>query len=148
MRFSDLSKDQVITTRAYTMTEAEILAFARQYDPQWFHVDAERARAGRWKGLIASGWHTGAVAMRLAVEDILEGSEAFGAPGLDHLRWLAPVRPGDVLRLRARVVDKRVSASARTGAIDWYWTVVTADDQPVLELTATTLFELQPKPVD
>ncbi|HEY3532526.1 MAG TPA: MaoC/PaaZ C-terminal domain-containing protein, partial [Casimicrobiaceae bacterium] len=90
MKFRELEAGRVLTFGPARLTEDEILAFAREYDPQWFHTDPSRAKAGRWDGLIASGWHTAAIAMRLVVENVLAGSETFGSPGLEYLKWLAP----------------------------------------------------------
>ena len=90
------------------MTEEEILDFARQWDPQPFHVDPEAAKETVFGGLIASGWHTGAMWMRLYVDSTL-GSAARGSPGVEELRWLAPVRPGDTLTGRVTVLETSAS---------------------------------------
>jgi acyl dehydratase len=103
MKFAEFKDGMVIKAGPVTVTEAEILEFARKYDPQWFHTDPQRAAEGRWGGLIASGWHTCAMAMRMAVDAALHDSESFGSPGLGEVRWRTPVRPGDTLRLHARV---------------------------------------------
>ena len=91
--------------------ENEIRAFAERYDPQPFHTDPERAKAWPYGGLIASGWHTCAMMMRVLVDEFIDGESSLGSPGLGPIRWKLPVRPGDVLRVRARVVDNRRSAS-------------------------------------
>lgn len=146
MRFADFQAGQVLRFGPASLSEAEILAFAREYDPQWFHVDVERARAGRWQGLIASGWQTCGVAMRLVVEGALRGSESFGSPGLDYLKWLAPVRPGDALDVVCDVLEVRRSERQSTlGIVRWRWRVVNQDELPVLELVATSLFDLDAK---
>jgi len=93
------------------VTEAEIVEFATRYDPQPFHVDAEAARASIYGGLIASGWHTVAMTMRLLVDDIFNGTVSMGSPGVDEVRWLLPVRPGDTLSPRAIVLETRPSRS-------------------------------------
>ena len=143
MKFKEFEPGMVIRHGPVTVNEAEMLAFARTYDPQWFHVDAERARSGRWGGLIASGWMTCGVAMRLAVESALGDSESFGSPGLERLRWILPVRPGDQLRLEATVDSKRVSSSRDDlGIIRWTWRLFNQDDDQVLEVEATSLFDL------
>jgi len=143
MKFKDFKAGMVITHPPIEVTEAEMLAFAKAYDPQWFHVDAERAREGRWGGLIASGWLTCGLAMRMATEAALEGSESFGSPGLERLRWMAPVRPGDRLRLEATVDTLRVSASrADLGIMRWTWRVYNQNDVQVLDTEVTSLFEL------
>ncbi|AHV92997.1 maoC like domain protein [Bordetella holmesii ATCC 51541] len=120
-----------------------MLAFASKFDPQWFHVDETRAEQGRWGGLIASGWHTCALAMRMAVDAVLHDSESFGSPGLGEVRWRVPVRPGDTLTLHARVLGARTSASREDlGIINWTWLVYNQHDEIVLELEATSLFDL------
>ena len=93
------------------VTEAEIVEFATRYDPQPFHVDAEAARASIYGGLIASGWHTVAMTMRLLVDGVFNGTASMGSPGVDEVRWLLPVRPGDTLSPRAIVLETRPSRS-------------------------------------
>lgn len=143
MKFSEFRAGMVIHHPAVEVTRDAMLAFAQAYDPQWFHVDEKRADEGRWGGLIASGWFTCGVAMRMIVDVALAGSESFGSPGLEKLRWLLPVRPGDHLRLEATVDSVRVSASRDDlGILRWTWRVFNQDDQQVLELEATSLFDL------
>lgn len=91
--------------------EDEVVAFGQQYDPQPFHVDRQAAAAGPFGGLIASGWHTCALMMRLLTQDYLSPVSSLGSPGIDELRWIAPVRPGDELRLRTTVEQARPSSS-------------------------------------
>jgi len=91
--------------------EAEVVDFARRFDPQPFHVDAEAAAASPFGGLIASGWHTCALMMRLLADEYLSPVSSLGSPGVDALRWLRPVRPGDELTLRTTVEDTRPSRS-------------------------------------
>ena len=102
--FEDLEAGQVVELGSHIVTEEEIVAFARQWDPQPFHVDPEAARASVFGGLIASGWHTGAMWMRGYVDTLL-GPSSQGSPGIEELRWLAPVRPGDMLAGRLTVLD-------------------------------------------
>jgi acyl dehydratase len=147
MKFAEFAPGQTFVLGPASLTDAEILAFAKQYDPQWFHADPARAAASRWGGLIASGWQTCGVAMRLAVDGPLADSESFGSPGLDYLKWLAPVRPGDALRLHADVLEARRSRSQPTlGVLRWRWRVVNQADDAVLELVATSLFDLADAP--
>ena len=87
------------------VTEADILRFALEFDPQPFHVDPEAAADGPFGRLIASGWHTASLYMGLFVRGQLLGSASMGSPGVEELRWLVPVRPGDVLTARSRVVE-------------------------------------------
>ncbi len=95
----------------YEMTEADIVAFATRFDPQVFHTDPEGARASVFGGLIASGWHTAAAMMRLLVDHWVPPQASLGSPGIDELRWLIPVRPGDRLRVRVTVEEARPSRS-------------------------------------
>lgn len=94
-----------------SISEADIIEFANKYDPQDFHTDPEKAAKGPFGGLIASGWHTIAVVMRLLVDSYLDNASSLGSPGIDELRWMAPVRPGDVLTVKAEVVNARRSSS-------------------------------------
>ncbi len=142
MKFAEFRPGLQIDCGAHTVSEEEILTFAQRYDPQWFHVDRARAAGGRWNGLIGSGWMTCCIAMELVVRAVLDGSEAFGAPGIDDLRWENPVRPGDTLRVVATVLDARISSSGRTGILRWRWDVYTQRDQRVLHLTAISLYDL------
>lgn len=103
--FEDFRPGQTVELGSRTVTEEEIVAFARQWDPQPFHTDAEAARDSVFGGLIASGWHTGAMWMRLYVDSLLGGSASQGSTGVEELRWLAPVRPGDTLTGRLEVLE-------------------------------------------
>jgi len=94
-----------------SLDQAEMIEFASKYDPQDFHVDPDKAAMSPFGGLIASGWHTAAAVMRVLVDRYLDSASSLGSPGLDELRWLAPVRPGDVLTVRAEVVSSRRSSS-------------------------------------
>lgn len=91
--------------------EAEVLDFGRRFDPQPFHVDADAGAAGPFGGLVASGWHTCALMMRLLAEQYLSPTSSLGSPGVDELRWVQPVRPGDELLLRTTVQEARASRS-------------------------------------
>ncbi len=122
--------------------EAEIIEFARRYYPQPFHVDRDLARAGRWGGLISSGWMTCSIAMELAVHHVLDGSGSIGSPGVEELKWEKPVRPGDRLSLVVTVLESRLSSSKQTGIVRWRWELFTQADVRVLSLIATSLFEL------
>jgi acyl dehydratase len=93
------------------VTAEEIRAFAQRYDPQPFHTDPEKAKSWPYGGLIASGWHTASMMMRVVVDHFIDGETSLGSPGLGPIRWKLPVRPGDVLRVRARVLDCRHSVS-------------------------------------
>ena len=107
--FEDFRAGEVIELGRHEVSEEEIVGFARQWDPQPFHVDPEAARQSVFGGLIASGWHTGAMWMRLYVGAMLDTAASQGSPGVEDLRWLAPVRPGDTLSGRLTVLDVRPS---------------------------------------
>ena len=143
VKFAEFRTGQTLVRGPFVVREEDILAFARAWDPQWFHTDVARAEKGPWRGLIASGWQTCGIAMRLAVTGILDGSESFGSPGLEYLKWLAPVRPGDALTLHADVLDVRRSEKKPTlGILRWRWRMLNQGGVAVLELVATSLFEL------
>jgi acyl dehydratase len=145
MRFAELTVGRVIRLGPASLTEQQIVEYARVYDPQWFHTDPARAATSQWQGLIASGWQTCGVAMRLACDGILAGSESFGSPGLAYLKWDNPVRAGDELRLEVEVLDQRVAKSKPTlGIVRWRWRLANQRAEPVLDLEATSLFELTP----
>jgi acyl dehydratase len=101
----DLVVGQRFTSDTYEIDADQIMAFAREFDPQPFHLDHEAARDTMFRGLAASGWHTAAVFMRLFVTGILNHAAGRGSPGIEELRWTAPVRPGDVLTGRVRVLE-------------------------------------------
>ncbi len=143
MKYAELTPGRVISSGTYAVTEEEILAFARQYDPQPFHIDREQAARTRWKGLIASGFHTCAMAMRLFTTAVLQDSESIGSPGLDYVKWLHPVRPGDALTLTATVLEAKPSKSGTVGAVRMRWQLFNQSGIAVLDLTATSLFDLQ-----
>ncbi len=143
MRFSDFHSGQVIEAGPYAVSEDEVLRFAGAYDPQWFHTDPVAASGGRFGGLIASGWHTCAIAMRLVADAALKDSESFASPGLAYVKWPHPVRPGDALTLRATVLETRRSRQkSHLGILRWRWQLLKADGVEVLDLEATSLFDL------
>ncbi|MES2612130.1 MAG: MaoC family dehydratase [Pseudomonadota bacterium] len=143
MKFAEFHAGQVLTAGPYVVTEDEVLGFAKSYDPQWFHTDPAAAQEGRFGGLIASGWHTCAIAMRLVADKALHGSESFASPGIEYIRWPHPVRPGDQLVLTATVQEVRRSDSKPgLGILRWRWELVNQNSAAVLDLVATSLFQL------
>lgn len=142
MKFADLRTGQTFDSPARLITEAEIIEFARRYDPQPFHVDAESAGARRWGGLIASGWMTCSVAMALGVDMLMKDSDSMGSPGVESLEWPQPVRPGDALRLHVEVLETRLSRTGRVGVVKWRWQMRNQTDTVVLRMLATSLFDL------
>ena len=93
--------------------EDEMIAFARRFDPQPFHIDPVAAEQSVYGGLIASGWHTASMAMRLLVDNYISRVASLGSPGVDELRWRKPVRPGDTLSIRVTVLESKLSRSKR-----------------------------------
>jgi acyl dehydratase len=127
------------------VSEAEILEFARKYDPQPIHVDPEWARTGPFGGLIASGWHTAALTMRLLVGSYLPAGASLASPGIEELRWLRPVRPGDMLCARVTVVEARPSRSKPDrGLLRSRIEVVDGDGQVVMTLVALNMLRRRP----
>jgi len=109
--FEDFSVNQRIAFGHYTVTQTEIIEFAERFDPQLFHIDEGHPLTAELGGLMASGWHTTAIFMRLAVDAYLGNSAVLTSPGVDELRWLAPVRVGDVISGEATVEQARLSVS-------------------------------------
>lgn len=109
--FEDFTPGLVTEFGEYELTEAEIIDFARRYDPQPFHTDPEAAKQSNFGGLIASGWNTTAVMMRMLVDHYVPANASLGSPGIDEIRWLQPVRPGDRLRVRVTVQEATRSRS-------------------------------------
>ena len=103
--FEDFTPGQVIELGSRTITRDQIIAFAKEFDPQPFHLDDEAAKRTIYGGLIASGWHTGSIMMRLLYDGLLHDTVSLGSPGVDELRWVKPVRPGDILSARLTVLE-------------------------------------------
>jgi acyl dehydratase len=146
VRFSELTPGLVVRSPPRPVTLKEMIEFASRYDPQWFHVDPVRAGAGRWKGLIASGWHTCAIAMELMVRHVLSGSESFGSPGIDSIKWQHPVRADDTVALHFEVLRSSKSPSNRTGLVLSKSDLWNQNERQVLTLQATTLFDIGATP--
>ena len=109
--FEDFKPGDVIELGARTISKESILAFAREFDPQPFHTDEEAARHSIYGGLLASGWHTGSLLMRILYDGLLHDTASLGSPGIDELRWVKPVRPGDTLSGRMTVLEAIPSRS-------------------------------------
>ena len=109
--FEDFKPGDVIELGSRTISKERILAFAREFDPQPFHTDEEAAKRSIYGGLLASGWHTGSLLMRILNDGLLKDTASLGSPGVDELRWLKPVRPGDVLSARMTVLESIPSRS-------------------------------------
>ena len=144
MKFAEFHAGQVLEAGPYHLSQTELLQFAQQWDPQWFHTDPEAAAQGPFQGLIASGWHTCGIAMRLVADAFLKGSESFASPGLGYVKWPNPVRPQDSLRVRVTVLETRTSQSKPDlGILNWRWQLYNQTGAEVLDLEATSLFKLQ-----
>ncbi len=109
--FEDFAPGQALELGSRTISKESIIAFAREFDPQPFHVDEEAAKRSIYGGLLASGWHTGSLLMRILYEGLLKDTASLGSPGIDELRWLRPVRPGDTLSVRMTVLESIPSRS-------------------------------------
>ncbi len=119
----------------------EVIAFATKYDPQPFHVDEDAAGKSMYGGLIASGWHTCALVMRMMVDSYLNDSASLGSPGVDSVRWLKPVRPGDTIRATRTVLETRASKSRpEMGVVKSRWDVFNQDGDLVMTMEGFGLF--------
>jgi acyl dehydratase len=120
----------------------EVMAFARDFDPQPFHIDEEAARRSMYGGLIASGWHTVAMVMRMMCESYLNQSASLGSPGVDNVRWLKPVRPGDTIRAQRTVLESRASQSRpEMGLVKTRWEVFNQDGELVMTMEGYGMFQ-------
>jgi acyl dehydratase len=130
----------------YDVTREEVLEFARKYDPQPFHLSDEAAAKTHFGRLAASGWHTCAMTMAVVVKAITEDRQAgLGSPGVDELRWLKPVYPGDTITVRGKIVDKTPSRSKPDiGSVRTETTVTNQDDVPVMRFTSIVLMRRRP----
>lgn len=145
--FEDFHLGEKVDLGSHAVTEAEMLAFARDYDPQRIHVDRAFAEESGFGGLIASGWHTCAMFMRLLVDAMLYESSAIASPGVDTIRWLRPVRAGDVLRAEAVVIEVTPSRSkADRGLVKHDCTVLNQNNEMVMTLRTLALFSRRPLP--
>ena len=133
--WEDLPVGTVIELGMREVTRGEVLEFAHKYDPQPFHTDDEAAAASIYGGLIASGWHTCAMTMRLICDALLMRAASLGSPGIDQIRWLGPVRPGDILSGRMEVLESRPSKSKPDrGLIKSRWEVLNQDGDLVMTM--------------
>jgi len=138
--FDDLTIGDSDSFGEYEVTREEVTTFAEQYDPQPIHTDQEAAAASMFGELVASGWHTAAMSMRLLVDGRLADSRALGALGVDSLRWPEPVRPGDTLSVRTEIRDKEVFDDDR-GRVAVAVTTTSQRGDTVLSMVAQVLWE-------
>ena len=140
LHWEDFAAGNVATYGPRTITREEILAFAAEFDPQPMHADEEAARATMLGGLVASGWHTCALSMRMIADGFVLASASMGSPGVEEVRWLKPVRPGDSLTLRATVVETRVSRSRPgMGFVKFSYELLNQADECVMTLVSTAM---------
>jgi acyl dehydratase len=138
--FEDYEPAAVYEYGHLSVTEDELLEFARRFDPQPIHVDRAYAEAGPFGGLIGSGWHSGSLAMRLIADHYLSKPASLASPGLDELRWAVPLRPGDTLRLRVTILDARPSRSKPDrGIVSTGVELLNQDDGRPITFRATNL---------
>lgn len=132
--FEDLPVGRVFDLGSVTVDRGEMIGFAERYDPQWYHLDVERAAASSWGDVIASGFFTASLCMKLYVQNLLHRAAADTSPGMDELRWLAPVYAGDTLALELTVEDAQPSSrSSELGTVTLRW-VMSRDGRPVLRM--------------
>lgn len=140
--WEDFPVGQVRDFPPRTVQQGEIVDFARQFDPQVFHIDPQGAAASSWQGLIASGWHVCALAMRMLCDGYLLETASCGSPGVDSVRWLKPVRPGDSLRLRSTVLQARLLKSRpRTGLLLTRWELFNQHGEAVMTMEGHGMVE-------
>lgn len=145
--FEDFHPGQDIDLGTRSVTEEEIVAFATAFDPQPFHVDPAAASASIYGGVIASGWHTCSMMMRLVVDGLLSRSSSMGSPGLDGVRWLAPVRAGDTLNVRYRTVNVKASSSKPDRGVVWStWVAINQHGETVCTVDGMGMFGRRPAP--
>jgi len=147
--FEDIEVGRTARFGRYAVTREEVIAFAERYDPQPFHLSDEAAAATHFGRLAASGWHTCAMTMAMIVDNLKVHQQAgLGSPGVDELRWLKPVYPGDVLRCETEVLDKRRSVSRpEMGSFRSRMTVFNQHDEPVLSFISIGLIRTRCEPL-
>jgi acyl dehydratase len=143
--WEDFPAGETVEMGSHVFTEEEIIAFAKQFDPQPFHVDPAAAKNSFFKGLIASGWHTCSVAMRLMVDKYVGRSASLGSPGLDNIRWLAPVRAGDTISYRRTTTAVRPSDSKPgVGLVHSRWEASNQRGELVMTMEGWGMFGRRP----
>jgi acyl dehydratase len=144
--FEDYPPGAVFTvTGSIAVGAEEMVEFARKYDPQAMHTDPAAAASGPFGGLIASGWHTGAMMMRMFADNFRSPASSLASPGIDELRWVKPVRPGDVLSLRLTVLEARPSRSRpEQGVVRSLVEVLNQSGEVVMSLKPISLIRRRP----
>lgn len=144
--FEDMAVGATVDLGKRSVSEEEILRFAREFDPQPFHVDPEAAGQSIFEGLIASGWHTCSITMRLLVDGLLSNSSSLGSPGIEQIRWVKPVRPGDTLHAVLTVQEVRMSQSKPgRGTARMHIDVTNQADELVMWMESFGMFATRPQ---
>ncbi|WP_372399129.1 MaoC family dehydratase [Azospirillum sp. HJ39] len=133
--FEDFHIGDVILSEGATLTESQIIDFGLRFDPQPFHIDVAAAADGPFQGLIASGFHTLSLTFRLLRDTGIVTGTSLGGSGMDELRWLKPVRPGDSIRVRVEVVETRASRRGDRGTVRMAYTTLNQHGEPVMTCT-------------
>jgi acyl dehydratase len=145
MGWEDFKVGDIAEVGRHTFTEQEMLDFGRRFDPQPFHTDPAAAKESVFGGLIASGWLTCAIGMRLMVESYIGRSNSLGSPGVENIRWLKPVRAGDTLTYRRMVLESRASATRNNvGLVKHRWEAVNQDGELVFTMEGWGMFGRKP----
>lgn len=143
--WEDFPAGKVVDCGSREVGRDEIVAFASEFDPQPFHLDERAGEASLFGGLSASGWHTCALCMRMMCDSYLLRSSSLGSPGLDEVRWLKPVRPGDTLRLHMTVLEARgMRSRPDVGLVRCTWELANQHGEPVLRMTGWGMFGKRP----
>ena len=141
LAYEDLVPGKRVTLPPRSLSREDIVRFAREWDPQPFHLDDEAARRTHFGGLVASGWQTACLAMRIGVDGLFQGSTSLGSPGLDELKWLRPVRPDDPLTLTVEVLEARPSRSKPDrGSVKLSYVLVNGAGESVFSMVAWVMF--------
>ena len=144
--WEDFKVGETLEMGCHRFSAQEIIDFGRQFDPQPFHVDPEAARASFYGELIASGWHTCAVAMRLMCDSYVNRTRSMGSPGVDNIRWLAPVKAGDTLTYRRTALEARASRSRPdAGLVRNRWEAINQDGVLVMSMEGWGMLGRRPR---
>jgi acyl dehydratase len=143
LHFEDFAAGQVYDLGTHTMTAEEIVAFAREFDPQPQHLDPEAAKDSMLGGLAASGWQLCALAMRMIVDGLLHRAASQGSPGVEEVQWRRPVLVGDTLELTGTVLNVRASSKGNRGFVTWRFTM-TRGEQMVMMFESAIIFGRRP----
>ena len=145
--FEDFKLNAAMTYGAYPVTADEIRAFASEYDPQPMHLDDKAASKSLLGGLAASGWHTCSIMMRMIIDGFLHNAASMGSGGIDELRWVKPVRPGDMLHMRHVITGSRASQTKPDrGFVNFHFQLMNQNNELVMEQRNGIMFERRPQP--